>query len=525
MAQSLAASGRLAEARETFEGLLPMLPPDERALRTRLVATCAGIDHLLGDHATATVRLRSSLATLTGEPTSESTALKTQLAANAFFRGDFTAQREWSEAALADATARDHPADRAAALALLGCADYMIGDVAAARERLAAAEELFEELEDRHVGRHLTSFTWCGICEVYLERFDRSLAVHDRCLATARALGQDFVSALARIGRCLALVWQGRLAEAAAEGDAAVETAELLGQAQFLTWALWARAWAAHQAGDLDTAERLGVRAVELGSEADDPVTVVAHCYLAETRLARGAPPERVCDDLLAAAGGIDLPPIEVPFRSRWYELLSHAELQAGHSAAAAGWAERAAAAADGLDMPGRTCEALRARARIQLDLGAGKKAARDALEAAACAAEAGLPIEEGRARVLAGRALAAAGDHSGALAELQRAHEALAACGAAHYRDEAARELRTLGKRVPRKGAAGAGAVGVDALSAREREVAGLVAEGRTNREIAATLYLSEKTVENHMSRIFTKLGVSSRLHVATAVERALNR
>jgi DNA-binding NarL/FixJ family response regulator len=44
-------------------------------------------------------------------------------------------------------------------------------------------------------------------------------------------------------------------------------------------------------------------------------------------------------------------------------------------------------------------------------------------------------------------------------------------------------------------------------------------VAEGRTNREVAAALYLSEKTIENHMSRIFTKLGVSSRLQVATAV------
>ena len=46
-------------------------------------------------------------------------------------------------------------------------------------------------------------------------------------------------------------------------------------------------------------------------------------------------------------------------------------------------------------------------------------------------------------------------------------------------------------------------------------------MAEGRTNREIAAALFLSEKTVENHMTRIFGKLGVSSRLQVATAIER----
>src|SRR3954452_20692119 len=64
MAQCLAASGRLAEARATLEDLLPLLPRDAGALQARLVATCAGIDHLLGVHAAATVRLRSSLAEL-----------------------------------------------------------------------------------------------------------------------------------------------------------------------------------------------------------------------------------------------------------------------------------------------------------------------------------------------------------------------------------------------------------------------------------------------------------------------------
>ena len=44
----------------------------------------------------------------------------------------------------------------------------------------------------------------------------------------------------------------------------------------------------------------------------------------------------------------------------------------------------------------------------------------------------------------------------------------------------------------------------------------------GRTNREIAGALHLSEKTVENHLSRIFGKLGATSRLQVATAMQRA---
>jgi DNA-binding NarL/FixJ family response regulator len=58
--------------------------------------------------------------------------------------------------------------------------------------------------------------------------------------------------------------------------------------------------------------------------------------------------------------------------------------------------------------------------------------------------------------------------------------------------------------------------------LSYREREVLELVASGRTNREIATLLYLSVRTVDRHVSRIFQKLGVSSRAAAASAFERA---
>ncbi len=93
---------------------------------------------------------------------------------------------------------------------------------------------------------------------------------------------------------------------------------------------------------------------------------------------------------------------------------------------------------------------------------------------------------------------------------------------GANRYRDEAARELRALGERTtrPKRGREAIGD-GVASLSAREHEVADLVARGNTNKEIAAELYLSEKTVESHLSRIFGKLGASKRAQVAAAIER----
>jgi DNA-binding CsgD family transcriptional regulator len=56
--------------------------------------------------------------------------------------------------------------------------------------------------------------------------------------------------------------------------------------------------------------------------------------------------------------------------------------------------------------------------------------------------------------------------------------------------------------------------------LTKRELEIATLATDRKTNREIAAALYLSGKTVESHMRNIFHKLGVSSRVEVARAVE-----
>jgi DNA-binding NarL/FixJ family response regulator len=58
--------------------------------------------------------------------------------------------------------------------------------------------------------------------------------------------------------------------------------------------------------------------------------------------------------------------------------------------------------------------------------------------------------------------------------------------------------------------------------LTARELEVAQLVVDRRTNPEIAAQLFLSNKTIESHLRNIFRKMNVSSRVELARTVERA---
>ena len=63
---------------------------------------------------------------------------------------------------------------------------------------------------------------------------------------------------------------------------------------------------------------------------------------------------------------------------------------------------------------------------------------------------------------------------------------------------------------------------IGVDDLTAREREVLTLLASGRTNRQIARSLGVAEKTVKTHVSHVLGKLGVADRTQAALAAVRA---
>ena len=151
-----------------------------------------------------------------------------------------------------------------------------------------------------------------------------------------------------------------------------------------------------------------------------------------------------------------------------------------------------------------------------------GDAAARSVLALGAAAAEpARAPIEAARSQRSPGGRSPWPASARGPSKLLRSAERAFDARGAERDRGEARRELRRLGARDEPRGPSGAASGGLESLSRREREVAELVTARMTNREMAAELFLSEKTVESHLRNIFAKLAVSSRVEVARVVER----
>ena len=174
------------------------------------------------------------------------------------------------------------------------------------------------------------------------------------------------------------------------------------------------------------------------------------------------------------------------------------------------------------VQLPMAAAWADRAAAAVYLAGGDAPRAAERSLAAAAVADAVGAPVEAALSRTLAGRALAQASDVDGAVRELQRAARDFETCGALRHRDDAERELRKLGHHIHRRTRSGkANSTGIESLTEREEQVARLVVDRKTNPEIAADLFLSQKTVETHLRNIFRKVGVASRVELARAVER----
>jgi DNA-binding NarL/FixJ family response regulator len=370
---------------------------------------------------------------------------------------------------------------------------------------------------DRIVERLEVSY-YVGMMEHLLE-CDEDAARHlEQTLAGAQETGKTFVLAPAGAVLAQARLRRGQVAEAAEAAADAVDAARLTGNPQSVTQALAAHSRALLVAGELREAVAAAEESVRLTAPLEpSAMAAVPALALGAALLELGRP-----DDAAAAVlGTARLPLVPGTTGCEAHELLVRAALAAGRHDEAERIAARAEARAERVELPVTRAQAGRARALVALDAGDARGAAGAALAAAASAGAVGAVLEEARARLLAGAAKAAGGERASAVAELTAARETFAACGARRLGDATAQELRRLGERVPRRTLKPDGGQGLAGLTAREREIAQLVNDGRMNREIAAELFLSEKTVETHLRNIFAKLGVASRADVAATVRR----
>ena len=117
------------------------------------------------------------------------------------------------------------------------------------------------------------------------------------------------------------------------------------------------------------------------------------------------------------------------------------------------------------------------------------------------------LPFDRARTLLALGMAQRRGGYRRAARKTLEEALAAFDEFGAALWSERTRKELRRIRGRAPSRGE----------LTPTERRVAELVADGRTNREVAAMLYVAPRTVEGALSRIYAKLGVRSRTELAS--------
>ncbi len=521
-ASALSATGRHGEARAALLDALELLPRELAERRLRITAALCSVDHVRARHEDALTRLRSELAALPDDVPEELRALgRFALATSCVYLPDEEGLEAWA--------GRAAPALRESDPATALCDDALVLIARRWRGRTDGLEALrgtvLERLAalDPAIRRSRSDvLVYLGQAEALAERNAEALRLVDEGLATLAAGGDD--AALVpltqlRVQVLLALgdARRGREAVALAEDAARLQEADY-----GIAYALAARAELCRLDGDREDVERAAAEWPALAERIGD-IGLARTAQVTFALVQTVDDPARRAERLVAIAGE-RFERLEpefattrvLPFHVR--ALLASGRRPAAEAAAAL-LAERAAA----LALPGGRAAAALARAELALDGTApdAPAALRLAEEAAAGAAERGHAELRFHADLAAARALGLAGERDAAVGRLRAAADRATAVAAWALRDAAASELRRLGARLP---AALRVAGERGELTEREEQVAELVAAGRSNKEVAKLLFLSPKTVEHTLSRVYAKLGVRSRTELA-ATRPALAR
>lgn len=406
-------------------------------------------------------------------------------------------------------------ATRAALLAALGAAnDAALQEERAAdvvqlsREALEIADGLGEEARLAALLRTAFAFRPLGLWREAEERYHEAWAISHRLILPISMIE-------AGLGFARVLHGLGRIDEARA---IATETNAL--EARIRPWRRWDTSQTVLHMIELSLGEPGAIGRLRADARRVDPHFGVAVHQLAAVWLSRFGERSAARDvELELEAARACSAEARCPRCDRELLVVS-AELHARHGRVDQARRELAEWEST-YHGPGYTAlRAWRARARSAIAIASADPAAADLLAEVAMASDAMGEAEDAVwARLDLGRVLRASGDRQGAVSAYTEAAARARELGAVGAGRIANRALRELGVRAWRRSAREAGAGALHDLSGRELEVARLVAEGSSNREIADLLALSPKTVEHHVTNSLAKLGARNRTELAALV------
>ena len=512
MARALALAGQTEESVRALDEAIELTPAEDVKTRMALVEEAVEADFLAGTFERAQARLERTLADAPAAVRAWGMVL--ERAGGSMLRPSAPDMAPWV-VVLHEAVGEDVPPWLAASLHAQDAMALMArGEAPGDLPEQAVAR--LDEVSDDVLAERMSAAVSVGAVQLQGERFAVAARVLER--AHARALATRHAGFALNFHNMRATAYLALLAldDAREQVEAAEEMARLQAVPVQLVLALARRATLMAMRGERGEAERAAAEgdAVIGGVETGQ---LMRSCAAMNAMSGLAHDPARLIDAIVEVAGP-NLERLSPTSVSQPLLALTRAALALGRREDAGTWAAQLIARAERMRLPATTLRAARARAELALADGDAVRAAAQARDTAAAAASAGLPQEELGARLLAGRALLAAGERDAAIEVLQAVAAVAGAAGALAARDAAARELRRAGTRVGAEArrAADARAGG---LTQREQDIADLVARGRTNREVAEALFLSEKTVENHLSRVYAKLGVRGRGELAATL------
>jgi DNA-binding CsgD family transcriptional regulator len=444
-------------------------------------------------------------------------ALLIELAAVHLLGNDLTAGSRYAQDAIADALQRRDRAQEASGRTLVALAAVHAGRPHAARQQIDSAASIVDSLAGGELREHLHLLPVLAWVELHLDRFSDSERHVMRGADLARRGSRTAVMPYVSIVEGCWAVRAGQLDRALQCADDAVEMSQLIGSSETLAMARTVALRATLLKHGPAAAEKIARQLLRDGRPAARWWADLADLALATVLLEAGQA-DRALQVLQGHSGtdrgtGIAL---NAPQASG---LTAVALLAAGDKAGALAVAERGLAEADVTGQPyGSACAAFQL-ARVLAGVGRSAEAADRALSAVRDFTAAGAPVDAARAEHVAAEALAAAGDVPAARAAAGRAKTLATDSGATWVANQVGRFETRLGAMAPRPRRACDGTAA--GLSEREQAVAELVAAGMTNKEVARRLYLSPKTVEAHLSRVYAKLDVRSRVELSNVLSR----